>query len=865
MLLPRLRRWFPQRVSYRAPLVRAVAEWPADEAWRVLSLTLRATEDPIGQIATAEVIGVRWRSDGTVREQLGDIVAAPTAPLTRAAALLAWLRSWGQDEEFARMISAQGNELVPEIRLVRLLANVENGDRSAGLRDAFVEALAPSGVHYAWQPLAEGALVKHWKGDLAIRDACAEAVQMRYSPVTRQLPEREHAWNILLEGFPGDDAVVEAIIRELDEPHTLFRGVDWSVLGRNFRDHPRLIERLEQWIANLPPLGDTQLAGAALVGRTALGKTALLEQLNKAPVPWWPASALLEGWGMADPDVAEPLAALAASDNPRAAKIAFLLPKIIEDPERCYERLLELLGDPAAERTDFVMAGLSDLGRVRDNPEVVRVALARLRQHRGHSDGAVIAALSLSSPSLSGVRDVAWRELHHPDGPFAAIARGFASDAEVRERVAEMLTPLPSSLRHVISEALQEVSAIDTSLTEVCRDYAWEEAPEIAAGAALAFYRGRLARGELDDTDVARLREEVGSYGPHYEERRQAAYAALLEIGRGEVVDDGHETIGDPTPFRIALGTWEGPNRVLVRQVLARWAALKERYAGAVLARLSGQRSEFTPREEHGLWEHIAPDVDGHEAAEEQLREFLRSAKDVTLGPELLGYLSRIEPRSILLREHSVRALGAQDTAGGRPFRRWETAAEILIAQFAEDKALWTELARRMSGTPSPHGYVVALARANPDHPALRSVADRLLDSPRGGPALAIFYAACAVESAGEVLALAQRHWSTDNSVGQWLFRPLVERLARDAGARAACAALVSGQAAVPQRVSLAVALAAAAPLPEEAAIDLAQMLALELSRREPASLAYDPRVGEVRPAAGILLDTLGSSPTGER
>jgi hypothetical protein len=118
----------------------------------------------------------------------------------------------------------------------------------------------------------------------------------------------------------------------------------------------------------------------------------------------------------------------------------------------------------------------------------------------------------------------------------------------------------------------------------------------------------------------------------------------------------------------------------------------------------------------------------------------------------------------------------------------------------------------------------------------------------------------CEVGSASEVVAEAERRWSAGDLPGQWLYQPLVKRLARDDHARAACAGRLSERPVSPLRISLAVALAAASGLPQEVADALARVLQGELGQEHAASLAYDPHVGFVRPVAAIVLDVLGNS-----
>ncbi len=83
--------------------------------------------------------------------------------------------------------------------------------------------------------------------------------------------------------------------------------------------------------------------------------------LATSSVPFWASGALLEGWGMGDPDVSSALEARASAEAGKALRIAIDLPEMIRDKERCRQRLLDILRDPACERPDMVLMGSENL------------------------------------------------------------------------------------------------------------------------------------------------------------------------------------------------------------------------------------------------------------------------------------------------------------------------------------------------------------------------------------------------------------------------------------------------------------------------------------------------------------------------
>ena len=604
---------------------------------------------------------------------------------------------------------------------------------------------------------------------------------------------------------------------------------------------------------------ESEVAGAALVSRSAQSKRILLSNLKRGAPGFWAAGALIEGWGATDPDVAGSLAEIAFGPNQRAGWFAAFLPDAIGDTEQCYRRLLKLLADPNVDRPDFVMRGMRRLNRLRANSELTQVALARIGDNAGYAERLIVEDLIRNNPEEPGVRELALRELLEPEGSHAAVAEGYAQDALLRNRVAELVVPLTVDLRRMIAESLAKFGVRDPATLEICDDFPWEREPDIAATTSLALHRALNAQGAVSETAISRLRGELSCYGHYYESRRQAAYVAALELGRVELIDEATETIGDERPVRIQLGSTGEPNHVLIREVMAHWVDLEVRYPGATLCRFQGRRDGAATDEtlSQEAWEEIADDIDREAGPERRVQEWLRDAADKELGPSLLRYLSRREPGSIRLREHCVRVLDSPGMTWGYE-DRLEIATEILFQQFADDDLLWNRLeAKVREAVHLPHGAFAALLRSKPQCKAVQEHGGMLWSSPSGRSARIVFGSLCAVGTPAEVLAGADHYWGLGRRLGAWLYRPLVERMSRDQALRNSFEDAIVNHDSDAARVAFSVPLAASAPLPRTVGAALETLLTRELSGAAPGGFTFDARSGAVRSIASVVVELI--------
>ena len=428
---------------------------------------------------------------------------------------------------------------------------------------------------------------------------------------------------------------------------------------------------------------------------------------------------------------------------------------------------------------------------------------------------------------------------------------------------------MPADLRLIVAEALGALRATGADLTALCAPFGWEPDAEVRTASALAYYRRLQQERTLEPTEVddlrAGLRAMLGASGLDHAEQRQAAAAALIDTGHAPALNEVHEGVGDDVhPAWIELGRYDAPNRALVRVVLQHWEVLERAVGSPVLARFVNPTYEDPAVPLLTDWEWVAPVLDEHPVAARALLRFIDEHPMATFGPNTLQFVARHRPGTQQLRDLCVAATQREDRPWGDEWAAsTEVAAEILAGQYAHDAALWAEIGRDVELRPPRLGSVVALARAQPDSPALTALWMTLEARGEVGaavPALVQFHLLCAAGSTSDVRAFLERFLDRLSRYGQqlfrWLYRPLVARLRRDPSLASALGALAAETSSAVLAGSVWSALVAVAGL--LSGEDLSVRLATEQRQH---TLVYDLRTGECRPLTHVILDALDRRP----
>lgn len=716
-----LQQWYPARHRFTGSAYRAMAQWPreddtADALWRGLF-----DEEEWNQRAAAEALANYAAGDTATGTKLIRLLHDPVDPTIAAYALHCLALGWSEEPKVAEILTAARESADPVLRLVASCHRVrrqeqDGADKELLLSHAREDLLAA----YTWREDAVHAAVEGWPGDQDLKRAALESVSGPWVREGRM--HRDFAGPLLLLGYPQDEEVASAIAelfrREKYPDQELggFGPSDWSLLAESFGGHPLVSDAVDDWLE----MHDHALrmdTRASLVSRTQRAKAALIGlPPPRSVIDFHAAQCLLEGWGMQDPDVASHLLKLAGDAN-HGRFIAHLLPKILTDQAECRGRLVELLRDEPEPTARFALLGLIDMGCDEGDSDVVEAALA-------HFAGEVPVGMSWTGigpliagfPKHPGVRELAQFQIRNRGGDVAAVAGAYADDAEMRAELGRAITPLPAALRLRIADWLVRQGPDDELAARLLADYDEDIDSQVKTAAAMGCARHVKGRAEDETRLLAELTEGLRATGPDLSERRQAAFAGLLELDRLDIAGSTKDADGKRLA-RWDLGHPHSVNLRLATHLAKHW-----------------RRIERSVRD--GFWDRVqwVPD--------ELLEEMAARTSDLELTEQIVARMqANAGQRSATVHALRVRARQWRGTERLRrlclglvagwsfPMNWVQTAPRILAAetlgqQFCGDTEVLDELEGLLGNdSRNPSVLIIALCEGWPESGPLQEFA----------------------------------------------------------------------------------------------------------------------------------------------
>ena len=837
--------WLPSLEQNRRGVFEAMRSWPEEAGTREAIWRALFDEDTATARAAARTYAERYSADPHAQERLVDLLRQPLEGKTRAAALEALVSSWPDDDTIPHLIENAHSSVDPNLRLVAHSWRIDRGEQTD---DDLADLLALGGdrgnVDYdrrsdLWIAIKDG-----WPRNEAVRDAALRTSRRQGS--SREL-ELDLALWLLLAGYPGDPEVITYCVNQIeheDHPFLMLHFEAWRLLAANFRDEPTIVAALDEWIPR-QEFREPEVAFACLVGRTEIGKRTMVARLAAASFPHWFADALLEGWGMADPEVATALTTAALGESDLAGRIAGSIPKIIDDVDRCQARLEELVGDTENRRPALAIKALGGMGAL--TAETVDTVVAR-ESERETFDHEVWYALVRYAPENPGVRELAKKCYDDELYSRGAVAESYANDSEMRDLVRQHATPLPAQLRQRLAERLR-AGVGDSALTAAITARFLQEIDPLAASTQA---QAHVRTVENADALIERLKDGVSALGMTYERIRQTALTALLELGRAEVFAEAREPLRPEQFVDVRLTDFLRPNVVLADTVVKRWEDLHAA-VGDVVKRLSHQADERT------TWDVLALVADQSPRVRELALEFVDSGRG--LSANLLHLYSRARPRSASLAEVCLAALRGRivDRSASRDLI--VAGAEVFGANFGGDDTMPS----RLVGEDLPlSSLLMALAEGWPDSDELRRAREAAQRERLTGPWEALLRVQVAAGDAEHVLAVLRRlverlAWHPhheDRALGV-----IVRRMRRDPHLVTALECLIAAEPQPSELASFARLLGFAGVLDQRGRDSLRATAERFLAGDDAVEIGFDLIATEYRPVAFSLLDALYGSP----
>ena len=733
--------WFPDRAGWSLQYIfHSMSHWTVNEDLiEALFKGLNAEEYRV-KIAVAETLAKVANHDVGIGERLIRLANYTDDAYIVAASSEALMIGWIDHLKLNDFIERCVNSPMPALKLVGIKGKIKKGIQNDNDLEILLKLADHDSIFYSFRSGISTMIIEGWPKSEKVKQVCLESLTQwggGREEGNRNI-DREVILTILLNGYPMDEEVVDYCVKELKNEKypflTIYHDV-FPALAKNFKDHPKLIQALDEWIQKVK-FQDMEASFAAQVGRTEIFKRRMIEGL-KDSIPHWAAMALIEGWTMRDTEVSKALSEIAEGPAGRASRIAHLIPQIVTDHKKCRQILLAILKDPHCLRYDFTIEGLISLGNTDQDSEVVDIALSILK---GKADGNFIdgmkATLIRNYSFDSRVKQLALEALEERDGEYAAVAFAFGNDPEIRAKILKIVNPLPISMRQAIAKYLSEADIDETYAISILKLYDHEKDKEVKVQSSIGYHTRLKASGAEHEEALYKLTKDITCGGPDYPERRMAAFCGLTILDRLDVMQDKKEMYGsEERSASIESIFGVDVNVPHLQFILRNWQKLKDHFKDEFWDRLFRYTSDSSY-----IWNTLAQFADEYSVPRSEILNYLKTAKYKIAKSESLYFLSRVVPGSELLLEYCFNTFNFGSLPvpiDNKPkvdvhitYRDQLAAAEIIGDNFGGDLDVLQKINMNMKSV-MPDELILLLSEGWPRSQELDLVLKELADSKR--------------------------------------------------------------------------------------------------------------------------------------
>jgi NACHT domain-containing protein len=783
LVQPKLNEWSIARAPWKSNWLNQLEHWPKDDLTKAIVRRGLNDEDVYTIRAAAGAYAKAFRSDSDVADAFVRLAESAYSIDQRAACIEALLAVWPERPELASVSLATKSTEIPLLHALGLLASAKLGNVSQeDAVDALELATDRIGgpLPYQWSDLLGPLLVEVAKIHTSmIKLACLYAVEENFQRHWHSAAgvDRDVAWFVLMTSYAQDADVISLLAKELGKEHPFLsmNRIDiWKIIASSYRGVEEVERAMDARIVTFNAAQPSEAHHAALLTRSDIAKKKMLEMLRDS-FPHWAASALLEGWGMEDSEVATALRASALGNERRASEVGLFIPRILGKTEG-RERLIQLLEHPEAYRLDFVIAGLfQEESNKHDEALISKVTKAV--QEKDDFWDQNISTLIAHCPESPQVRALTLQHLQSRTPSIAQIAGSYSNDLEIRSILSRMMTPLPRELRSDIIAALSRSAAMGEQTEFILSRWDFESDASVKTKMSIG-YHAHLARvNSIPSESMEALTTAAKSYGPDHDDRRQAAFCGIVLLKRFDIYFDNKERIGDPTGLSIPLDRGLRTNYPFLDFVASHWTEIKTAFGDGFLQRFTRFSNETN------AWNALLPVAHQNSEMVLDAEKAMEKYQELQTSAQGLRFLAKTKTRSPQLRAAALKAING---SGGSwmGFLPIDAACEILLDQF-KDEQLAADLEDLVRKEHFTNGPMLALCLGWPESALVQGVLSHLNSMDELVAAYA-FFSAATVERIIEKLPVQLHRAAYSSYWGRYVRRPLVLRLERDPGLGAA-------------------------------------------------------------------------------
>ncbi|MBN1840717.1 MAG: hypothetical protein JW883_00335 [Deltaproteobacteria bacterium] len=575
-LSARAARWFPGRVKWLHDIPTAAAEQPTTETVSDLRLALHNCDSSYEYRGIAEALASFAQKCPELVDEFLQILRGPAEPELMGAALHALATGWPTHTALPSLLEAASSAPAKALRYVAILTRYKRGESSLEVRDALVDFCREGEWSWPWDKEIVTALVTGWPRDPQLMSGALERIRgIGYPKSWASKPAMEY----LLRGCPGDDAVARMLADQLAKEDRHYPELDihevQEPLLAGFAKHPLLVLAAEAWldknaVTHHSPL---DIAVIAKLGGTPKCRRALLDWLRRGEWhPAWIISTLLEMSGGDDPEVHAVLADYIRDEQRRSSAVRWL-PDIVPEREKLGVMLRDILRDAHVFDSCSALEILVDK-EGRDTPDLWSLVESRLANDKGgHYWRLGHHTILKIWPEHPLIRQLVKSTIYGEDMSISALCQVYGSDPEIRPLLDSTMHVLHKDLRVEFARAIEPLVRRGVpAAVAIAVEYRNEPNGEARTVAARAYARARIREASKVQDLIEALSADLAGFSIGGQ-RQQAAAAALLELGRVDILAQQQEA-GRPLKFSTysdARHNWE-----FIATVVEYWEFLAE-------------------------------------------------------------------------------------------------------------------------------------------------------------------------------------------------------------------------------------------------------------------------------------------------
>lgn len=575
-LAARAARWFPGRVEWLFGIPVAAAKHPTIETVNDLRIALHNCSSGHEYRSIAEALASFAEQLPDLANEFLEILRGPAEPELMGAALHALATGWPDHATLPLILQLASASEAKGLRQVAILARFNRGERSHEIRDALEGFCREGEWLWPWEDEIIGALVTGWPHDPHLMEGALERAKGIQHPKSWA---SKSAIVYLVRACPGDDSVAQMIADRLEQEERNYRELDIShnheALLAGFAKHPLLVAAAEAWLDRHAETSHSPLdvSVMARLGGTLKCREALLNCLRHGNSrSAWIISALLETWGRDDPEIQVVLADY-IRDEKRSSLAVRWLPEIVTDSKELGAILRDRFLNSHVFDSCYALELLVER-EGRDAPDLWPLVESRLvNDPDGHYWRLGHRTLLKIWPEHTLIRQFAKTNFYGEDISMSALFEAYATDPDIRPLLDSTMQVLHEDLRLEFARAIEPLvrRCVSPAVT-IALGFTNEPDGETRTVAARAYARACIRSGSGIQQLIESLSSDLNRRLIR-EDREQAAVAAMLELGRADLLGSPRE---DGRPLEFSTYARSRQNWEFIETVVEHWEQLAD-------------------------------------------------------------------------------------------------------------------------------------------------------------------------------------------------------------------------------------------------------------------------------------------------